>query len=146
MVLVLRSRALGPTLTAPAGELWPFRARFVRDARLRLSPASPFSFRAREFFLQSFSRESYCSQPEGQVPTLIRPRLIRTFTAFKREHANSPFTPFKRRSNDVQTRIQGHFRPFGPKRLAPARRLRRSNVVQTTQTNVRINLGAARVF
>ena len=52
IVLVLRSRALGPTLTAPAGELWPFRARFVRDARLRLSPASPFSFRAREFFLQ----------------------------------------------------------------------------------------------
>ena len=68
------------------------------------------------------------------------PRLIRTFTAFKRGHANSPFTPFKRRSNDVQTRIQGHFRPFGPKRLALARRLRRSNVVQTTQTNVWINL------
>ena len=67
--------------------------------------------------------------------------MIRTFTAFKRGHANSPFTPFKRRSNDVQTRIQGHFRPFGPKRLALARRLRRSNVVQTTQTNVRINLG-----
>jgi hypothetical protein len=37
-------------------------------------------------------------------------RLIRTFTAFKRGHANSPFTPFRRRSNDVQTRIQGHFR------------------------------------
>jgi hypothetical protein len=72
MVLVLRSRALGPTLTAPAGELWPFRARLVRDARLRLSPASPFSFRQGNSSCKSFSRESYCSQPEGQVPTFIR--------------------------------------------------------------------------
>jgi hypothetical protein len=80
----------------------------------------------------------------GRLCGRVRARLIRTFTSFKRGRANSSFTPFKRRSNGVQTRIQGHFRPFGPKRLALACRLRRSNVVQTTQTNVWINLACER--
>ena len=61
------------------------------------------------------------------------PRLGRTFTSFKRGHAKSSFISFKRRSNDVQTRIQGHFRSVF---IRSPRRLRRSNVVQTTQTNV----------
>jgi hypothetical protein len=59
-------------------------------------------------------RKSGALRPDEQYI----PRLVRTFTAFKRGHANSPFTSFKRRSNDVQTTFKRGFRgTFG--RLAP---------------------------
>ena len=75
MVLVLRSRALGPTLTAPAGELWPFRARFVRDARHRLSPASPFSFRAK-FSANRFRANRIAHNLKAKYPRSFGGRLF----------------------------------------------------------------------
>jgi hypothetical protein len=90
----------------------------------------------------NWSPERRCEHvvgPESRVPIGSQVKSSLWFSVFS-VVARPVFTPFKRRSNDVQTRIQGHFRTSGPKRLALARRLRRSNVVQTTQTNVWINL------
>ena len=50
VAVVLRSRALGPMLTASAGELWPFCARSVHDSAAHLDRPRPLVVPVKSIF------------------------------------------------------------------------------------------------